>query len=58
MLSQEKMVELSQEQVFDPEVLGGSIKRKIVNPELVKERALCSFNREEAYKVLVPPDIR
>ena len=52
------MAELSQEQVFDPEVLGGSIKRKIVNPDLAKERALCSFDKEEAFKVLYPEDIR
>ena len=58
MLSQEKMVELSQEQVFNPEELGGSIKRKIVNPELIKERARCTFDRIEAQKVLIPADIR
>ena len=58
MLTQEKMAELSQEQVFDPEVLGGSIKRKIVNPDLAKERTLCSFDKEEAFKVLYSEDIR
>ena len=48
MLTQEKMAELSQDQAFDPEVLGGSIKHKIVNPELVKERSRCTFDKVEA----------
>ena len=29
---------------FDPAVLGGSIKRGIVNPDLVEERARCAFD--------------
>jgi len=58
MLSNEKMVELSQDSVFDPEVMGGSIKRKIVNPVLVRERERCTFDKAEAYKVLFPEDQR
>lgn len=32
------------EQDFDPKVLGGSIKRGIVNPELIEERKNLNFN--------------
>ena len=52
------MNDLSQDSIFDPEVMGGSIKRKIVNPELVRERALCSFDKDEAFRVLYPEDQR
>jgi len=38
MLTQEQMAEANKEQTFDPETMGGSIKRKIVNPLLVAER--------------------
>jgi len=38
--------------------MGGSIRRKIVNPILVSERAKCSFNREEAFKTLFSPLMR
>ena len=46
------MAERQKEQTFDPEVLGGSIKRKIVNPMLVAERAKCNFDKEEAHNTL------
>jgi len=52
------MNELNQAAVFDPEVMGGSIKRGIVNPLLIKERARCSFDKEEAYTVLFPEEQR
>jgi len=39
---------------FDPKVMGGSIKRKIVNPDLLDERALCTFDKDEAYNVIFP----
>lgn len=32
---------------FDPSVLGGSVKRRIVNPDLLEERAKCNFNQRE-----------
>lgn len=35
--------------VFDPKELGGSIKRKVMNPDLVEEREKCNFDRNEAY---------
>ena len=45
--------EMQQEQtVFDPKELGGSIKRRIVNPDLVEEREKCDFDRNEAYTTL------
>ena len=46
------MAERTKEQKFDPEVLGGSIKRKIVNPILIKERAKCNFDKNEGYKTI------
>ena len=41
---------------FDPYTMGGSIKRKIVNPLLIEERAKCTFDREEAYVTLFPEE--
>ena len=32
---------------FDPQVLGGSVKRGIVNPDLLEERAKCNFDQKE-----------
>lgn len=29
---------------FDPKVLGGSVKRRIVNPDLAEERAKVDFD--------------
>ena len=52
MLTNEFMEKLTQEQPFDPAVMGGSIKRKIVNPLLVAERAKCDFDREEALRAV------
>ena len=47
-----------QEQPFDPEVMGGSVKRKIVNPLLAKERNNINFDRDEAFKVLYSQQTR
>ena len=49
MLSTEQMAELSQDAPFDPKVMGGSIKRKIVNPALVEERAKCNIDQRELF---------
>ena len=32
---------------FDPKVLGGSVKRGIVNPDLIEERKKCDFDQNE-----------
>lgn len=32
---------------FDPKVLGGSMKRGIVNPDLAEERKNCDFDQRE-----------
>ena len=32
---------------FDPKILGGSVKRGIVNPDLLEERAKCNFDQSE-----------
>ena len=54
MLSLKQMAEMSQDTSSDPKVMGGSIKRRIVNPDLVKERTECSFDRERVYKLIFP----
>ena len=45
MLDTKQMTEQLKDQEFDPEVLGGSMKRGIVNPLLIKERAKCNFDQ-------------
>ena len=37
---------------FDPLIMGGSIKRGIVNPDILEERAKCNFDKEEGYRTL------
>ena len=32
---------------FDPKILGGSVKRGIVNPDLHEERQKCDFDQKE-----------
>ena len=32
---------------FDPKILGGSVKRGIVNPDLLEEREKCDFDQRE-----------
>ena len=58
MLTLQQMANLSQDAPFDPKVMGGSMKRKIVNPALLEERAKCTFDREEAYRVAYPAEQR
>ena len=36
--------------------MGGSIKRRIVNPDLLEERAKCNFDKEEAKRVIYPAE--
>ena len=31
--------------------MGGSIKRGIVNPDLLEERAKCNFDQQQAYEL-------
>ena len=52
------MADLSRDAPFDPKVMGGSIKRKIVNPALIEERAKCSFDKDEAYRMIFNADTR
>ena len=42
---------------FDPKVLGGSIKRGIVNPDLIEERAKCAFDQTELRDFLFGEDL-
>lgn len=58
MLTQQQFAEMNREPEFDPKVMGGSIKRKIVNPALMEERAKCDFDKEEAFTVLFSADER
>jgi hypothetical protein len=32
---------------FEKPAIGGSVKRKIVNPDLAEERAKCTFDKSE-----------
>ena len=58
MLTTEQMNDLQVDQTFDPAVLGGSIKRKIVNPLLLEERAKCNFDRNEAFCAYYSKEVR
>ena len=42
---------------FDPKVLGGSVKRGIVNPDLLEERAKCNFDQVEMRTYLFGPEL-
>lgn len=42
---------------FDPKILGGSIKRDIVNPDLLEERAKCNFDQTELANFVLGTDI-
>ena len=42
---------------FDPGVLGGSVKRGIVNPDLLEERAKCNFDQREMANYLFKADL-
>ena len=37
--------------------IGGSIKRKILNPDLEEERKKCTFDQEEIKKILFIPGL-
>ena len=45
--AQANLVTKTKEKEFDPKVLGGSIKRNIVNPDLVEEREKTAFDKIE-----------
>ena len=41
---------------FDPAILGGSIKRGIVNPDLAEERENIKFDVRELEKFILGPE--
>lgn len=44
---------------WDAERLGGSIKRNIVNPDLIEERKNCAFDKEEILDFMVnSPEVK
>jgi acyl-CoA oxidase len=45
------------EEAFDPKTMGGSIKRGIVNPDLLEERAKCTFDQSELERFLIGEDV-
>ena len=47
-----------QETHFKEPAIGGSIKRGIVNPDLLEERAKCTFNQEEILDVIMVPGMK
>lgn len=42
---------------FDPKILGGSVKRNIVNPDLYEERKNCNFNKAELADYILGEDV-
>lgn len=42
---------------FDPKILGGSVKRKIVNPDLQEERDKCDFDQQEMADFIFGPEV-
>jgi len=42
---------------FDPKVLGGSIKRNIINPDLVEERKKTAFDKQEFTEFFLGEDV-
>ena len=42
---------------FDPNVLGGSVKRGIVNPDLLEEREKVDFDQREMVNYLFTPEL-
>ena len=46
------------DQDYDPRVMGGSIKRGIVNPDLIEERAKCNFDQQQAYEFFYNEEVR
>ena len=53
---QVKQVEIKGEDNFDPKKLGGSIKRGIVNPDLLEERANRQFDAAELELLYFGPE--
>lgn len=43
---------ISKTHYADHPTIGGSIKNKIVNPDLLEERAKCNFDKEEVTKII------
>ena len=46
----------NKESEFNPAILGESVKRNIVNPDLLEERAKCDFNKQELLNYLLPAE--
>lgn len=55
--TKKNVVTKNNEAEFDPKVLGGSIKRNIVNPDLVEERKKTAFDKLEFASFLLGEDI-
>jgi hypothetical protein len=43
---------------FKEPAIGGSIRRGIVNPDLLEERAKCTFNQEEILDFVCIPGMK
>lgn len=44
-------------QDWDSKLLGGSIKKDIVNPDIIEERLKCNFDKDELAKFILTPAI-
>ena len=49
-----KKTQMETKKDFDVSILGGSVKHKIVNPDLLEERAKCDFNKQELVDYIIP----
>ncbi len=43
--------------MWDSKLLGGSIKRKIVNPDLIHERSKRNFDRQEFAEFVISKEV-
>ena len=51
------LVTKNKEAEYDPKVLGGSIKRNIVNPDLVEERKKTAFDKLELSSFMLGEEV-
>ena len=55
--AQQNLVSKSKDAEYDPKVLGGSIKRNIVNPDLVEERKNTAFDKIEFASFMIGEEV-
>ena len=48
---------MSKESDWNAKLLGGSVKRGIVNPDLLEEQKKCNFDKEELARFIFGQDV-